>query len=81
MSDNKKSDRLTGFEEAPQAPFKGAPLAGDIASWAEEIAAESEASPQAVAQEAEKKSRNSNAAKPKAKTKKAKKKRKNDDDN
>ena len=34
MSDSKKN---SGFEEAPQAPFEGKPLSGDISSWAEEI--------------------------------------------
>ncbi|MEM1381866.1 MAG: excinuclease ABC subunit B, partial [Pseudomonadota bacterium] len=73
MSDSKKSDLPSGFEEAPQAPFEGAPLSGDISAWAEEIAAESEANPQGVredvAKEAEKKARSGKA---KAKSKKPK---------
>ncbi|MER2632265.1 MAG: excinuclease ABC subunit UvrB [Rhizobiaceae bacterium] len=32
-----------GFEEAPQAEFSGAPLAGSIADWAEQISREAEA--------------------------------------
>jgi excinuclease ABC subunit B len=31
-----------GFEEAPQAPFEGAPLTGAISGWAEQIAREAE---------------------------------------
>ncbi len=60
-----KSKSADGFEEAPQAPFEGAPLSGDISSWAEEIAAEAEANPQGVredvAQEAEAKARKTRA--------------------
>ncbi|MEM1040555.1 MAG: excinuclease ABC subunit UvrB [Pseudomonadota bacterium] len=43
------SDRASGFEEAPQAPFEGKPLSTDIASWAEEIAREGDAAPVADA--------------------------------
>jgi excinuclease ABC subunit B len=32
----------SGFEEAPQAPFEGAPLTGAISGWAEQIAREAE---------------------------------------
>ena len=46
MADTDKSTDKTakpgGFEEAPQAPLTGSPLSGDIASWAQEIEAESE---------------------------------------
>ncbi len=31
------SKNPTGFEEAPQAPFEGAPLSDNISSWAEEM--------------------------------------------
>ncbi|PHP64845.1 excinuclease ABC subunit B [Zhengella mangrovi] len=41
---SKKTGKPSGFEEAPQAPFEGAPLTGDIAGWAAEIAREAEQS-------------------------------------
>ena len=31
-----------GFAEAPQAPFEGAPLAGGVSDWAEQISREAE---------------------------------------
>ncbi|MBA91985.1 MAG: excinuclease ABC subunit B [Phyllobacteriaceae bacterium] len=39
---SKKTGKPSGFGEAPQAPFEGAPLTGDIAGWAAEIAREAE---------------------------------------
>ncbi|MEL6967875.1 MAG: excinuclease ABC subunit UvrB, partial [Pseudomonadota bacterium] len=42
-SSKKPAARPDGFGEAPQAPFEGQPLSGDISSWADEIAKESEA--------------------------------------
>ncbi len=33
----KKSARPSGFEEAPQASFEGAPLSSNVADWAEEL--------------------------------------------
>ncbi|MEP4290323.1 MAG: excinuclease ABC subunit UvrB, partial [Rhizobiaceae bacterium] len=41
MAETDKTSKKTGFEEAPQAPLTGTPLSGNIASWAEEIEAES----------------------------------------
>jgi len=46
MSESEKSSGKGGFSEAPQAPFEGAPLSGDVSSWAEEIAEEAEKNPQ-----------------------------------
>ena len=40
MADSKKSSTPSGFEEAPQAPFEGAPLSGDVSAWADEISQE-----------------------------------------
>ncbi|WP_336056952.1 excinuclease ABC subunit UvrB [Nitratireductor sp. CH_MIT9313-5] len=37
----------SGFEEAPQAEFEGAPLSGSISDWADEIAREAEKQPKA----------------------------------
>ncbi|MEL7230144.1 MAG: DEAD/DEAH box helicase family protein, partial [Pseudomonadota bacterium] len=71
-----KSKRSQGFEEAPQAPFEGAPLSGDISSWAEEIAKDAEAGPRGlrddVAREAEKQARDGKAKPKKKKAKDAK---------
>ncbi len=47
MSDSRKTPAEPaapkGFEEAPQAPFEGAALSGDVGKWADEISAEAEA--------------------------------------
>ncbi|MEL6504192.1 MAG: excinuclease ABC subunit UvrB [Pseudomonadota bacterium] len=71
-----KSKRSQGFEEAPQAPFEGAPLSGDISSWAEEIAKDAEAGPRGlrddVAGEAEQQARDGKAKLKKKKAKDAK---------
>ncbi|WP_050786129.1 excinuclease ABC subunit UvrB [Ahrensia sp. R2A130] len=71
MADSKKTEPKTGFEESPQAPFEGAPLSGDVSSWAAEIAAESDTNPQgfreSVAEEAERAAREDKAAKYRAK--------------
>ncbi|KQW26951.1 excinuclease ABC subunit B [Rhizobium sp. Root274] len=40
----KSSAPSTGFEEAPQAPFEGAPLSGSVADWVKQLEAEAEAS-------------------------------------
>ena len=40
MTDSKKTSRPSGFEEAPQAPFEGAPLSDDVSAWADEISQE-----------------------------------------
>ncbi|WFU03701.1 excinuclease ABC subunit UvrB [Rhizobium sp. CB3171] len=40
----KNSSAPTGFEEAPQAPFEGAPLSGSVADWVKRLEAEAEAS-------------------------------------
>ncbi|KAA1178777.1 excinuclease ABC subunit UvrB [Rhizobium tropici] len=40
----KKSPAPTGFEEAPQAPFEGAPLSGSVADWVKQLEADAEAS-------------------------------------
>ena len=59
-----------GFSEAPQAPFEGKPLSGDVSAWAEEIEAEAQAGPQGlredVAQEAERQARSGKPARSKA---------------
>ena len=34
----------TGFEEAPQAAFEGAPLSGSVSDWVKQLEAEAEAS-------------------------------------
>ncbi|MFS8113705.1 excinuclease ABC subunit UvrB [Rhizobium jaguaris] len=39
----KKSPAPTGFEEAPQAPFEGAPLSGSVADWVKQLEADAEA--------------------------------------
>ncbi|AYG59410.1 excinuclease ABC subunit UvrB [Rhizobium jaguaris] len=39
----KKSPAPTGFEEAPQAPFEGAPLSGSVTDWVKQLEAEAEA--------------------------------------
>ncbi|MBO9098726.1 MULTISPECIES: excinuclease ABC subunit UvrB [unclassified Rhizobium] len=39
-----RDDRNTGFEEAPQAPFEGAPLSGGVADWVKQLEAEAEIS-------------------------------------
>ncbi|MFD0915825.1 excinuclease ABC subunit UvrB [Pseudahrensia aquimaris] len=38
----KSPPKPSGFEEAPQAPFEGKALSGEVSSWAEEIAREAE---------------------------------------
>ena len=40
----KKTSAPTGFEEAPQAPFEGAPLSGSVADWVKQLEADAEAS-------------------------------------
>ncbi len=40
----KKSPDPTGFEEAPQAPFEGAPLSGSVSDWVKQLEADAEAS-------------------------------------
>jgi excinuclease ABC subunit B len=40
----KSSAPSTGFEEAPQAPFEGAPLGGSVSDWVKQLEAEAEAS-------------------------------------
>ena len=40
----KSSAPSTGFEEAPQAPFEGAPLSGSVSDWVKQLEAEAEAS-------------------------------------
>ncbi|EJK82078.1 excinuclease ABC subunit UvrB [Rhizobium sp. AP16] len=40
----KKSPAPTGFEEAPQAPFEGAPLSGSVADWVKQLESEAETS-------------------------------------
>ncbi|AYG66524.1 MULTISPECIES: excinuclease ABC subunit UvrB [unclassified Rhizobium] len=40
----KKSPAPTGFEEAPQAPFEGAPLSGSVADWVKQLEADAESS-------------------------------------
>lgn len=40
---SKNSPRSSGFEEAPQAPFEGAPLEGGISDWIKQLEAEAEA--------------------------------------
>ena len=40
----KNPSRPTGFEEAPQAAFEGAPLSGSVADWVKQLEAEAEAS-------------------------------------
>ncbi len=40
----KKSPAPTGFEEAPQAPFEGAPLSGSVADWVKQLELEAETS-------------------------------------
>ncbi|MBB5573592.1 MULTISPECIES: excinuclease ABC subunit UvrB [Rhizobium] len=39
----KNSPAPTGFEEAPQASFEGAPLSGSVADWVKQLEAEAEA--------------------------------------
>ncbi|HWU60663.1 MAG TPA: excinuclease ABC subunit UvrB [Ensifer sp.] len=39
----KNSPRSSGFEEAPQVPFEGAPLEGGISDWIKQLEAEAEA--------------------------------------
>ncbi|TXI08394.1 MAG: excinuclease ABC subunit UvrB, partial [Rhizobium sp.] len=41
---SKKSSAPTGFEEAPQAPFEGAPLSGGVSDWVKQLEADAEAS-------------------------------------
>ncbi|MGV1756371.1 excinuclease ABC subunit UvrB [Rhizobium sp. A22-96] len=40
----KKSPASSGFEEAPQAPFEGAPLSGGVADWVKQLEADAEMS-------------------------------------
>ncbi|TCR83876.1 excinuclease ABC subunit UvrB [Rhizobium sp. BK376] len=40
----KKSPAPTGFEEAPQSSFEGAPLSGSVADWVKQLESEAEAS-------------------------------------
>ena len=40
----KKSPAPTGFEEAPQAPFEGAPLSGSVSDWVKQLEADAEMS-------------------------------------
>lgn len=40
----KKSPASSGFEEAPQAPFEGAPLSGGVADWVKQLEADAELS-------------------------------------
>ncbi len=40
----KSPARSSGFEEAPQAPFEGAPLSGSVSDWVKQLEAEAEAS-------------------------------------
>ncbi len=40
----KKSPAPTGFEEAPQAPFEGAPLSDSVSDWVKQLEADAEAS-------------------------------------
>ncbi|QEE43964.1 excinuclease ABC subunit UvrB [Rhizobium sp. WL3] len=40
----KSSAPSNGFEEAPQAPFEGAPLGGSVSDWVKQLEAEAEAS-------------------------------------
>ncbi|MEZ2219293.1 excinuclease ABC subunit UvrB [Rhizobium sp. RCC_161_2] len=40
----KNSPAPTGFEEAPQAPFEGAPLSGSVADWVKQLESEAETS-------------------------------------
>ena len=40
----KKSPAPTGFEEAPQAPFEGAPLSGSVSDWVKQLESEAETS-------------------------------------
>ncbi len=40
----KKPSAPTGFEEAPQAAFEGAPLSGSVADWVKQLEADAEAS-------------------------------------
>jgi excinuclease ABC subunit B len=40
----KSSAPSTGFEEAPQASFEGAPLSGSVSDWVKQLEAEAEAS-------------------------------------
>ncbi len=40
----KKSPTSSGFEEAPQAPFEGAPLSGGVADWVKQLEADAEMS-------------------------------------
>src|SRR6195952_5685142 len=38
----KKSPAPTGFEEAPQSPFEGAPLSGGVSDWGKQLESEAE---------------------------------------
>jgi excinuclease ABC subunit B len=69
MSDSKKTSGPSGFEEAPQAPFEGKPLSGDISAWADEIEEESLSD---RTREAWKEKEQERVAEKKAKAKKAK---------
>ncbi|PZM13037.1 excinuclease ABC subunit UvrB [Rhizobium tubonense] len=40
----KKSPAPNGFEEAPQAPFEGAPLSGGVSDWVKQLESEAELS-------------------------------------
>lgn len=40
----KKSAPTSGFEEAPQSPFEGAPLSGSVSDWVRQLEAEAETS-------------------------------------
>jgi excinuclease ABC subunit B len=40
----KKSSPASGFEEAPQSSFEGAPLSGSVSDWVRQLEAEAEAS-------------------------------------
>ena len=39
-----RDNQNTGFEEAPQAPFEGAPLSGGVADWVKQLESEAELS-------------------------------------
>src|ERR1700710_1559471 len=41
-SSSARDEFPNGFEEAPQAPFEGAPLSGGVADWVKQLEAEAE---------------------------------------
>ena len=45
MALSDKKNTPSGFSEAPQVPFEGAPLSSNVSSWAEDISKEAEAKP------------------------------------